>query len=72
MYNCYLCESPIERGDDSELGVFVACSEKEQHHILCSTCTKVVQEIKNQLRKVGRVLIVQTVEGIVAVDQRDQ
>jgi hypothetical protein len=67
MHNCYLCESPIERADDTGLGVFVACSDSENHHMLCSMCTGVVQEAKKQLKKMGKVLVFQTVEGVVAV-----
>jgi hypothetical protein len=66
-HKCYLCESPIEKADNSELGVFVACCESDEHHILCSMCTNVVQEAKKQLRHAGKVLVVKTIEGVVAV-----
>ena len=67
MHQCYLCESPIEKADESDLGVFVVCKDKDIHHILCSMCTNAVQEAKRQLRKAGKVLVIRTVEGIVAV-----
>ena len=69
IHKCYLCGSPIERANDDDvgLGVFVVCSNSEVHNILCSMCTSVVQEVKKQLGKARKVLVVQTVEGVVAV-----